>query len=105
MSFFEQMCETTGYTPKTTFWMDFEIAECFGPAAIQDTYDRAFREWKTDYIYLTELVMVMNWKIWRWNEPHPEYAKLYEELWEQTDRYALETLKDDELSYFLHTVD
>ena len=29
-----------GYQPKTTFWMDFSIADKFGIAAIKDTYNR-----------------------------------------------------------------
>lgn len=57
----EEMC---GYKPITTFWDDFSIADNFGIDAVCDTYNRAFQEWKTDYKYLTELVMVLNWKIW-----------------------------------------
>ena len=55
-----------GYQPKTTFWMDFSIADKFGIAAIKDTYNRAFKEWKNNHVYLTELVMVLNHKIWQW---------------------------------------
>lgn len=33
-----------GYQPKTTFWMDFSIADRFGTEAIVDTYERAFKE-------------------------------------------------------------
>ena len=55
-----------GYEPKTTFWMDFSIADRFGANAIKDTYNRAFKEWKTNYIYLTELIMELNHTIWQW---------------------------------------
>ncbi len=48
----------------TTFWQDFTIADKFGKDAVLDTYRRAFEEWKGDYRYLTELVMVLNHKIW-----------------------------------------
>ena len=51
-----------GYEPKTTFWMDFSIADKFGIEAIVDTFNHAFKEWHTDHIYLTELVMVLNHK-------------------------------------------
>ena len=54
-----------GYETFTTFWQDFSIADRFGVAAIKDTFTRAFNEWKHDYKYLTELVMVLNWKIWQ----------------------------------------
>ena len=53
-----------GYETMTTFWQDFTIADNFGVDAVNDTYNRAFNSWKDDYRYLTELVMVLNWKIW-----------------------------------------
>ena len=49
---------------KTTFWMDFSIADRFGKSAVKDTYKTAFESWKDNYKYLTELVMVLNHKIW-----------------------------------------
>ena len=45
MTFREFMAEN-GYEVKTTFWEDFSIAERFGLSAIQDTFNRAFKEWK-----------------------------------------------------------
>ena len=89
----------------TTFWMDFSIADAFGINAIKDTYNRAFNEWKTNYIYLTELVMVLNWKIWLHHEKNEALMEVYNELWEQADEYACENLKGDELSYFYKTTD
>jgi hypothetical protein len=94
-----------GYEEQTTFWDDFSIADAFGKEAIQDTYDRAFKEWKSNYIYLTELVMVLNHKIWHWYEKNDEYAELYNELWQKADRYACDNLKGEELSYFYKTLD
>ena len=57
--------ELTGYKPITSFYTDFSIADRFGTTAIQDTYNRAFKEWQHDYRYITELALVLNWKIWR----------------------------------------
>ena len=48
----------------TTFMSDFTIAEQFGPAAVQDTYERVFQQWHDDYRYLTDLVIVLNRKLW-----------------------------------------
>lgn len=89
----------------TTFWMDFSIADRFGIPAIKDTFNRAFEEWKSDYRYLTDLVMVLNHKIWEWYEKNEEIARVYNELWEKADEYALDHLKGAELNYFLNTTD
>ena len=94
-----------GYEPKTTFWQDFSIADSFGGAAIQDTFNRAFEEWKSDHIYLTELVLVLNWKIWQWYEKDEAIAQLYNKLWEQADAYACDNLQGEELQYFYTTTD
>lgn len=53
-----------GYETFTTFWEDFSIADVFGTNAIEDTYNRAFNEWRNNYQYLTELVMILNWKLY-----------------------------------------
>lgn len=95
----------TGYKPKTTFYEDFSIADHFGQAAVKDTFNRAFKHWKQDYEYLTELVMVLNWKIWEHYETNEALARLYNELWEKADLYAQENLKGEELSYFYCTTD
>lgn len=92
-----------GYKPKTTFYMDFSIADKFGEDAIKDTYNRAFNEWKHDYEYLTELVMVLNWKLWEHSKTNVRYTILYNDLWEQADNYAIENLKGKELDYFCKT--
>ena len=96
--------EMTGYKPKTTYYTDFSIADLCGTKAIKDTYDRALL-WKDDYEYLTELVMVLNWKIWEHYEKNEEYARLYNDLWEELDQYATEHLKGEELAYFYRTTD
>ena len=98
MTFREFMLEN-GYELQTTFWNDFSIADRFGLSAIQDTFNRAFEEWKENYKYLTELVLVLNHKIWQYYETRPEIATLYNTLWAQASQYAMEYLKDDELSY------
>ena len=46
MTFREFMKENGNEVKKTTFWEDFSIAERFGLSAIQDTFNRAFKEWK-----------------------------------------------------------
>lgn len=95
----------TGYKPLTTFWSDFSMAEQFGIEAVKGTFKRAFEEWKGDYKFLTELVMVLNHKIWQWYEKNDELARVYNALWEEADNYGCENLKGGELDYFYETLD
>lgn len=97
--------EITGYKPKTTFWADFSIAENFGTNAIKDTYKCAFKEWKNNVEYLTELVLVLNWKIWEWYQYDETIARLYDELWRTAHQWAIKHLKGDDLKYYLETID
>lgn len=94
-----------GYKPLTTFWSDFSMAEQFGIEAVKGTFKRAFEEWKGDYKFLTELVMVLNHKIWQWYEKNDELARVYNALWEEADNYGCENLKGEELDYFYVTLD
>lgn len=90
----------------TTFRMDFSIADSFGVSAVQDTFNRAFAEWKGDYRYLTDLVITLNHKIWEHYEAgHEALAALYDRLWKQADGYACENLSGDELAYFYRETD
>ena len=97
-----------GYEMTTTFWQDFSIADCFGIEAIKDTFNRAFNEWKINHVYLTELVIVLNYKIWQWYQESNgscEFSRLYNELWEKADGYAMDNLKGKELEFFLKITD
>lgn len=94
------------YEFKTTFWQDFSIADKFGISAIKDTFNRAFNEWKSDYIYLTELVLVLNWKLWEhYDNGNIEVARIYNDLWEKAQSYGYTHLSGDELRYFARTLD
>lgn len=98
--------EMTGYEPQTTFYEDFSIAEAFGAKAIKDTYRRGLEASKAfGYIYLTEFVMALNWKIWEHYESNESIARLYNDLWEKAREYAETTLQSDELSYYYRTTD
>lgn len=102
---FKEFMQENGYELQTTFWEDFSIADRFGLAAVLDTFNRAFREWKGDYKFLTELTLVLNHKIWQYYENRPDMAVLCNTLWEQADQYAKENLKGNELSYYWEVTD
>ena len=91
---------------ETTFWMDFSIADRFGVSAVKDTYKRAFKEWKSNAQYLTELVMVLNHKIWQhYDAGHETLAQVYNDLWMTADSYAVEHLKGEDLTYYYTVTD
>lgn len=100
------MTLANGYVLTTTFWEDFSIADHFGVDAIKDTFKRAFKEWKGNHVYLTELVIVLNHKIWQYYRlGHTIYTELYNDLWEKADNYACTHLKGEELSFFYQITD
>lgn len=94
-----------GYEMQTTLVEDFKIADIFGTKSVKDTFDRAFNEWKDNYVYLTELVIALNWGIWRNYQLNEPLARVYHELWEKADLYAQENLKGEELSFFYQVTD
>ena len=90
----------------TTFWQDFSIADVFGVNAVKDTFNRAFKEWRSDYRYLTDLVMVVNHKCWQhYENGNNELSQLYSDLYYEADAYALDNLKGEELSYYFRVTD
>lgn len=97
------------YECVTTFWEDFTIAEHFGSRAIRDTYRRAFDEWKENTVYLTELVMVLNHKLWAWYESGKSigkvYSRLYNDLWEEASTYAETHLTGEDMDYYFRVTD
>ncbi len=98
--------ELTGYVPKTTFYMDFSIADAHGADAVLDTYKRAFEAWKGDYEYLTELSLALNWKIWEhFESKNAVLSALYDKLWREVDEYAMNNLHGDELDYYCRITD
>ena len=95
-----------GYEQKTTFWMDFSIADRFGVGAIKDTYKRAFNEWKDEYEYLTELVLVLNRKCWYWyDKGNDVLSELYSEMYYKASSYAVNHLKGEALDYYFRVTD
>ena len=82
-----------------------QIGAAFGIDAVKDTYNRAFNEWKSNYKYLTDLVMVLNHKSWQWYEKNDERAELYNDLWDKTAQYAMDHLEGEELSYYFRVTD
>lgn len=97
-----------GYKQITTFFEDFSIADNFGVDAIKDTYKRAFKEWKNDYKYITELCMVLNWKSWEHADGYVAknpICNLYVKLFSELQDWCYDNLKGEALEYFIRTTD
>ena len=92
----------------TTFTQDFAIAEAFGPAAIKDTYNRAFTGWKNCYKYLTEMAMTLNHRLHYWYHAAGEddaRTVLYYTLWNRLMDWCRANLKGEELHFFESVLD
>lgn len=96
--------QLNGYIPFTTFWQDLSIAERFGSRAIRETYRMVKKEWSGDYKYWTELVLVLNHKIWDWYEKDDNIARTYNDLWKDADALT-EDWEGEKLAYYLRTTD
>lgn len=95
-----------GYELKTTFWMDFSIADAFGVEAIKDTFNRAFDAWKNNIVFVTELAMVMSWKSCYYYGKNEQYMTLYSELYHKVDDWCMSNIDDiNDLMYYLITTD
>ena len=107
MIYEQYLAQFTDWRPTQLYWQRFSIAEKFGKEEIERVYNEIFKETKKDYKLLTELVMILNHK----SHEHAEYidsqdiCELYSCLFEKTWEYAINTLRDDELAYFLEITD
>ena len=93
--------------PETLYWQRFSIAERFGREEIQAVYNEIFKEAKTDYKHLTELVMILNHKSWQYcyELDNSTVCGLYRDLFKQAYEYASEHLEGDEMKYFMQITD
>lgn len=98
--------EMNGYKPKTTFWEDFSIADAFGVDAVKDTFERAFKEWKDNVVYLTELCLVLNHKcnIYYCENKKALYETYYN-LYVRASDYAEVNLEGKDYKYYFRWTD
>ena len=94
----------TGYKPHTTFYVDFSLSDPYGIVAITETYNRLFEESKNNVVHITELVLVLQWKIYEHYDNNKILTKFYQSMWEVTDNWCRNNLKGNDLKYFENTV-
>ena len=100
-----------------TFAQDFAIALMFGGLkGVEETYKRAFEEWKKDIRYITALAITMNHLGWKYWDRDEKVGKKFFEYWEKLDAFILDGEEDgedykyknftaDEVSYFIRACD
>ncbi len=94
-----------GYRMVTTFFMDFKIAEEFGVEAVCETFNNAFKSWKYNHIYLTELAIVMSNNSIAHYDTNRELSMTYTELYNKVDNYCMNNFKGKSLEFYLKTTD
>ena len=118
------LADMSGYERKYTFYSDFSIAEfcevyCNDHDAVKDTYERVIESWGKDIKAMTEVVMVLNHKIWSFydevdssylgcsEEWGQHFAALYNELYEKCVEHVYNTFGSDTdaMSYYYQVTD
>lgn len=97
---------------ESTFYNDFKIGEMYGYAGVVDTFRRAFRSWKSDIKYLTELAVVTNQLGWEHYQHDNKLSKFYFDSYNKCCAYVYQADKDgnnvgpftDEQVVFFHNV-
>lgn len=106
MNKFEEFSKIKGYKSLTAYWNEFSIAEKSGPERIIALYYEKIEETKNDYKAFTELVLVLNQKLWESYEHNDnDQARLYEKLWSRAVTHAFDALHGEELDYYIQTTD
>lgn len=97
----------TDYRSITNYFDLYSIADNESAAAVRALFKTNFEEAKQDYKLLTELVMVLNHKLWYWYEMNPKspMVSTYDKLFNKANEYALTHLNNEEIRYFSSVTD
>ena len=118
------LADMGNYERKYTFYSDFGIAEFCevykaDAGAVKDTYNRVEESWGSNIEAITEVVMVLNHKIWSFydgvdssflgcsEEWRQHFMKVYQELYERCVAFIEKTFANDSeaLSYYYEVTD
>lgn len=99
--------EEANYDSITTFYQDFTIAEFF-KGGLEDTFKRVCKEWLYDYKMFTELIIVLNHKIWEhYNKGKQELSRKYDTMWKEAQSIFFEKYEgnDKVMRYYFRIID
>lgn len=120
----ENLANMSGYKRKYTFYSDFSIAEfcevwMHDRGAIVDTFNRVIKSWGSSIEAMSEVVLVLNHKIWAFydgvdssylkcNEVNRDkIARLYDKLYRKAEDFVYEKFGDnkDAMRYYYRVTD
>ncbi len=84
----------------------FEGAEQSGVKVVRNTFKKLFDECKQNYVYLAELVLVVNYLNWLHYQMKEEaLCEIYGKLYYKAHYWAVDHFKGDDLKAYLNIVD
>lgn len=89
------------YRYRTDLWDRFTSAEKHGKFAVEIEYRSAMDRHRNRYKDLTELVLVLDRKMWAKYSDDKAMSSLYAELFNKADEYCFEHLKGEKLKYYM----
>lgn len=101
------MCEGGDAGLRSVVWQTFETADMILCNEELESFTKdLFESSKEDIVILTELVIVLNWKIWQhYDSGNMERSRVYNDLWCMADGWCCDNLKGDAAEYFYSVTD
>lgn len=82
------------------------MTDLFSVMAIKDTYKNSMQYAKTNYKYLTELSLVLNYRLWMHDRNGSKViAKVYDEIWHKCHNYVINNMKGEEFRFYDDAID
>lgn len=114
-NWFKGQMSELGHETHTMLWSDFTIADYYGTKAITDTYNKVLdasksydaekKKNKYNEKVVTEMYMVLNWKLNTFHGKNDILAQHYYELYEKLYEFVTKHFTKEQLSYFYETTD
>lgn len=120
----QNLANMSGYERKYTFYSDFSIAEFCevwmrDRGAIVDTFNRVIESWGSSIEAMSEIVMVLNHKIWAFHDGvdssylkcnetnRDKIARLYDKLYRKAENFVYEKFGEDKdaMRYYYRVID
>lgn len=102
----DEVERTTGFRMQADFYQELSIIENFwGEEGVREVVNNYISILIEDVYLYTELVFILNWKLWHHMEDNTQYVELYNALYRNAYIKGLMFYKGAEASYFVSTLD